>query len=261
MTALSAGCARRALGRRRASTTAGARDGEVGPVVLADAEDVEPDLVGQLDLLDQVAQALPGPCAPDRSARRTCRCRSPSGALTLGDRRPLSGSSTTNEVAWSGSDSTQTLAAVGLDEPAHDRQPEARAAVAGGLGAGAVEGLEDPLLLGLAGCPGRGPRRASGCGRRRRARARETGWPPEWRWAFSSRFANARSSWAASARTGGRSASIETLKAPSGTSSIAAREHLLDRAPLGARLGGVGLQAREVEQVVDQAREPASPRR
>ena len=36
----------------------GRRDGEVGPVVLADAEDVEPDLVGELDLLDQVAQPL-----------------------------------------------------------------------------------------------------------------------------------------------------------------------------------------------------------
>ena len=34
------------------------RDGEVGPVVLADAEDVEADLVGELDLLDQVAQPL-----------------------------------------------------------------------------------------------------------------------------------------------------------------------------------------------------------
>ena len=33
-------------------------DGEVGPVVLADAEDVEADLVGELDLLDQVAQPL-----------------------------------------------------------------------------------------------------------------------------------------------------------------------------------------------------------
>ena len=33
-------------------------DGEVGPVVLADAEDVEPDLVGELDLLEQVAQPL-----------------------------------------------------------------------------------------------------------------------------------------------------------------------------------------------------------
>ena len=35
----------------------GRRDGEVGPVVLADAEDVEPDLVGELDLLDQVCAA------------------------------------------------------------------------------------------------------------------------------------------------------------------------------------------------------------
>jgi hypothetical protein len=33
------------------------RDGEVGAVVLADAEHVEADLVGQLDFLDQVTQA------------------------------------------------------------------------------------------------------------------------------------------------------------------------------------------------------------
>ena len=46
------------------------RDGEVGAVVLADAEDVEPDLVGELDLLEQVAQPLPGhpPCLPPRSS-------------------------------------------------------------------------------------------------------------------------------------------------------------------------------------------------
>src|SRR3954467_12040500 len=36
----------------------GAREGR--PVMLADAEDVEPDLIGQLDLLDQVAQPLAG---------------------------------------------------------------------------------------------------------------------------------------------------------------------------------------------------------
>ena len=36
------------------------RDGEVRPVVLPDAEDVEPDLVGELDLLDQVPQPLLG---------------------------------------------------------------------------------------------------------------------------------------------------------------------------------------------------------
>src|SRR6185295_1457175 len=33
-------------------------DGIVGPVVLADAEDVEPDRVGELDLLDELAQPL-----------------------------------------------------------------------------------------------------------------------------------------------------------------------------------------------------------
>ena len=33
-------------------------DDEVGAVMLADAEDVEADLVGELDLLDQVAQPL-----------------------------------------------------------------------------------------------------------------------------------------------------------------------------------------------------------
>ena len=39
----------------------GGGDGEVGPVVLADPEDVEPQLVGQPDLLHQVAQPLPRP--------------------------------------------------------------------------------------------------------------------------------------------------------------------------------------------------------
>jgi hypothetical protein len=37
----------------------GRRHREVGAVMLADAEDVEPDLVGQLDLLQQVADAVP----------------------------------------------------------------------------------------------------------------------------------------------------------------------------------------------------------
>ena len=48
----------------------GRRDGVVGPVVLADAEHVEPDLVGELDLLDQLAQAAlrarcRGPTSPN----------------------------------------------------------------------------------------------------------------------------------------------------------------------------------------------------
>ncbi len=42
------------------------RDGEVGAVVLADPEDVQPDLVGERRLLDQVAQALRGRDRPPR---------------------------------------------------------------------------------------------------------------------------------------------------------------------------------------------------
>ena len=44
--------------RGRGEHDGGRRDGEVGAVVLADAEDVEADLVGELDLLEEVAQAL-----------------------------------------------------------------------------------------------------------------------------------------------------------------------------------------------------------
>ena len=40
-----------------ASVIDGRRDGEVGPVVLADREDVEADLVGEPRLFDQVAEA------------------------------------------------------------------------------------------------------------------------------------------------------------------------------------------------------------
>ena len=57
----------RPLGHRCEGDRRG-RDGEIRPMVLADAEDVEPDLVGKRCLLDQVAQALRG---RDRAAR--CR--------------------------------------------------------------------------------------------------------------------------------------------------------------------------------------------
>ena len=43
-------------------------DGEVGAVVLADAEDVEPDLVGELDLLDEVRRRCSGVTASEVSS-------------------------------------------------------------------------------------------------------------------------------------------------------------------------------------------------
>src|ERR1700704_5979242 len=52
--------------RRGAQDDGGGRDRIVGPVMLADAEDVEAHLVGELDLLHQVAEPLPGAA---RSAR------------------------------------------------------------------------------------------------------------------------------------------------------------------------------------------------
>ena len=52
---------------RRGEHDRGRRDREVRPVVLADAEDVQPDLVGELDLLEQVGQPLLG---ADRAAGR-----------------------------------------------------------------------------------------------------------------------------------------------------------------------------------------------
>jgi len=47
----------RSFGRRGEHDSRGG-DSELGPVVLADAEHVEADLVGELDLLEQVAQPL-----------------------------------------------------------------------------------------------------------------------------------------------------------------------------------------------------------
>ncbi len=56
----------RALGGRGERDGRGG-DGEVRPVVLADAEHVEADLVGQRRLLDQVAQALRRADRPTRA--------------------------------------------------------------------------------------------------------------------------------------------------------------------------------------------------
>ena len=64
----------------------GRRDDEVGPVVLADAEDVEADLVGQLDLLEQVGQP---PLLGDRLAGlRIGRAVGERVEAELHDRRP-----------------------------------------------------------------------------------------------------------------------------------------------------------------------------
>ncbi len=83
----------------------GGRDGEVGAVVLPDAEDVEPDLVGELDLLDQVPQTLlrvearrqlregvdPELHGRIVAVRRACPTRAAPSTHASGDPRPALG--------------------------------------------------------------------------------------------------------------------------------------------------------------------------
>ena len=150
------------------------------------------------------------------------------------------------------------LAAVGLDEATHDRQPEAGAAVAGGGGAGAVEGLEDPFALGLwdaraavdeaqhdAAADVASPHRDGVAVRVPVGVLQQVG----------ERALELRGVGADRRQVGvdrdleGVARKVEVVdRGP---------DDLLDRAPLRVGLGGVGFQAREVEQVVDQAREPA----
>ena len=68
--------------RPRRQRHRGGRDGVVGPVVLAEAEDVEPDLIGELDFFQKVGEGL---VEIDRLAgrgrragsRQRCRRRTP----------------------------------------------------------------------------------------------------------------------------------------------------------------------------------------
>ena len=89
-------------------------DGEVGTVVLADPEDVEADLVGELDLLDQVAQALLGaddrPARPRGSPPRRCRRRVPRAApVVVGSVHPArQGTRARSRRASSGAESSMT---------------------------------------------------------------------------------------------------------------------------------------------------------
>ena len=85
-----------------------------------------------------------------------------------------------------------------------------------------------------------------------------TGWPSPWTTAFSSRLAKARSSWVGSARSG-RQVVVERqphLLAVRRRSIRAPRRagRQLDR--LAVRLGGARFEPRDVEQVLDQPREP-----
>ena len=85
-----------------------------------------------------------------------------------------------------------------------------------------------------------------------------TGCPSPWTTAFSSRLAKARSSWVGSALSVGRSASSASRtgspRAPSESRAASSSPGRSTGSRCGSRVAG--LQARDVEQVLDQAREP-----
>ena len=173
---------------------------------------------------------------------------------------PATGNSTTKVVPCPGSDSAAICAAVGLDEAAGDREPQPGAPVAPVVGSGAVERLEDPRSSCAAGIPGPRSTIRRTSATRPPARGPRPATPPSSAGALSSRLAMARSSCAASARRGGRSSATATEKASwsPGRCSIGRRDDLLERAPGPSRLGGAGLQAREVEELVDHAGQAAA---
>ena len=107
------------------------------------------------------------------------------------------------------------------------------------------------------GMPGpRSTMRTTSRGPTRRERTR-TGSPSPWRTALSSRLAKARSSWVGSALSAGRPGSSASRTTSPPADRVARRLQQaghVDR--LAPRLGFAGLQPRDVDQVLDQAREP-----
>ena len=154
-------------------------------------------------------------------------------------------------------------AAVDLEEAARDREPEARAAMPGALVARAVERLEDALELRRRDARARG--RRPGPGRARRCRGRAPTPDGRRRAARCSRAGSrtrARAARRPRARAAGRRSidELELRRRRDVRRPPTRRTSSID-APLGPRLGRVRLQPREVEQVVDQPRQPARPPR
>ena len=192
-----------------------------------------------------------------RSARRICGSSSQrrGRAAHAGDRRGRGQRQLDDERrALAGQRLDAHLAAVGLDEPAHDRQPEA--------GAVPVERHEDPLLLG-----GRDARAlVDDAHQDPRRRSRRPAPRPDARRRSAARSRSGSRTRAAagvaSARISGRSGAIASRTRVGRRAGVLERgaDHLVERDPVGARLGRAGLQAREVEQLVDEPREPRGSR-
>ena len=125
--------------------------------------------------------------------------------------------------------------------------------------AAAEERLEDPLAVG-----GRDARPAVDDADEQppaaHPRAHRDGSPAPWRPAFSSRFANARSSCAASARISGRSRSTASRTRSAGSPASSTASRSTSSTDVQSRRGSAapGLQPRQLDQLVDEPRQPGA---
>ena len=156
-----------------------------------------------------------------------------------------------------GSDSAHTRPPLASTKPLTIASPSpSRCACA--LSGAAVEGLEDPRRARRAGCPARGRRSGSSAARplpvraptraRRRSSARRS---------RTGSRTHARAGPRPRARAAGPRRSMNVNRARARIELVGRlAQDLLDRAPLAPRLGRARLQAREIEQLLDERRQP-----
>ena len=147
-------------------------------------------------------------------------------------------------------------AAVGLDEALHDREPEPGAL---GVRAAAVEGLEDPLAVG-----GRDPRPAVDDAHEQPSAAHPRPYRDRLPGAVAAGVleqVRERALELRGVREDQREVAVDREPDPvGGQPGVGDRlaQQLLDRGPVAPRLGRAGLQPRQLDQLVDDPRQPGA---
>ena len=192
----------------------------------------------------------------DEDARGHPCAAAPGAAAACSRAVGSSGISTTNVVPWPGSDSTQTRPPLTSTKPRTMARPRPEPRWPGLVGAGAVERLEDPLHL------RRRDRRAAIDDADEHAAAHVA--RPD-RHGVAARVAarvleQVRERALELRGVGAHQRQVVVEREVEGARRQVevvdgGADHLLQRAPRAVRLGGLRLEPREVEQVVDEARE------
>ena len=250
------------------------------------AADVDPRAVGQHEVEDhrlrrphrRRRRARPRPSRPSRprSRRRAGSSAGPAGSAARRRRRARAGRRSCARLDRRACSATEARARTSrpgpprLDRERGRRSPRRSRARSRGRGRrraarralAALERLEDPLALGGsdAGAVVDHPDR--------RLRRRPSTWTRtgssggEYLRAFSIRFTSARWIWCASTRRSGDSSGSVTSTRPAVGPELVERagDELVELDQLLLRLGGAGLEAREVEQVADEVVEPVGGR-